>query len=53
MGIEGHDWCIGTIPGAINACCGHGNLSEAYIQFEDNSEITGLDVFYYLFKLEG
>lgn len=34
---EGHDGCLGTIPGAINACCGHGELAEAYIQFEDRT----------------
>ena len=32
---EGHDGCLGTIPGALNACCGHGNADEAYIQFPD------------------
>jgi len=21
---EGHDWCLGHIPGAVSACCGHG-----------------------------
>ena len=31
---EGHDGCLGTIPNAINACCGHGNLEESYIQYE-------------------
>ncbi len=29
---EGHDACLGTIPGVMNACCGHGNDGEAYIQ---------------------
>lgn len=32
--IEGHDGCIGTLPGVINACCGHGIEDEAYIQFD-------------------
>lgn len=28
---EGHDGCLGTIPGAENACCGHGRPDEAYV----------------------
>jgi len=31
---EGHDGCLGTIPGARNACCGHGDVSAFYIQEE-------------------
>ena len=31
---DGHDACLGVIPGAINACCGHGNPDEAYVQYE-------------------
>ena len=31
---EGHDGCLGTLQGPImNACCGHGNDSQAYIQY--------------------
>ena len=33
--IEGHDGCLGTLPGVMNACCGHGNINDAYIQFDD------------------
>lgn len=29
---EGHDGCLGTLDGAMNACCGHGNAAEAYVQ---------------------
>ena len=29
-----HDACLGELPGVINACCGHGNVREAYVQFE-------------------
>ncbi len=36
---EGHDACIGHLPGVMNACCGHGDLEEAYIQFPDGSII--------------
>ena len=38
---EGHDGCIGTLPDAINACCGHGFTDEAYVQFEDGRELRG------------
>lgn len=31
---KGHDGCLGTLPGNImNACCGHGNDDQAYIQY--------------------
>ncbi len=29
---DGHDACLGTVPGAMNACCGHGNEAVAYVQ---------------------
>lgn len=32
---EDHDGCLGTLPGVMNACCGHGNINDAYVQFED------------------
>jgi hypothetical protein len=30
---EGHDACVGTLPGVANACCGHGETQMAYVQF--------------------
>lgn len=45
---EGHDGCLGTIPGARNACCGHGEINMAYIQFQDMFCIRGqaaIDIF--------
>lgn len=36
---EGHDGCLGTLPGVINACCGHGEAAGAYVQFEDGTEL--------------
>jgi hypothetical protein len=36
---EGYDSCIGYIPEAIAACCGHGTISEAYVLFEDGRRI--------------
>jgi hypothetical protein len=40
---EGHDNCLGTLPKAIvmNACCGHGQINEAYIQFLNGTIIKG------------
>ncbi len=32
---DGHDGCLGTLPKVINACCGHGQIEEAYVQFSD------------------
>jgi hypothetical protein len=31
-GAEGHDACLGTLPGVRNACCGHGCPADAYVQ---------------------
>lgn len=42
---EGHDGCLGTLPGLMNACCGHGNIKECYIQFLDGTTIHGEDAF--------
>lgn len=38
---EGHDPCLGTLPGVRNACCGHGHGAEAYVQFTDGVEVRG------------
>ena len=38
---DGHDGCLGTLPGVMNACCGHGDVEEAYIQFLDGNTISG------------
>ena len=40
---EGHDGCIGTLPNVMNACCGHGVQSDAYVQFLDETCIYGED----------
>lgn len=36
---EGHDPCLGTIPGVMNACCGHGRDEEAYVQFSSKHRL--------------
>lgn len=38
---EGHDGCLGTLPGVANACCGHGIAKEAYVQFPDGADVRG------------
>jgi len=43
---EGHDPCLGELPGVVNACCGHGNPKEAYVQFKNGVEIRGFDAIY-------
>ena len=45
---DGHDGCLGELPDVMNACCGHGNETTAYIQFVDQSEVRGKDVEIYL-----
>ena len=39
--LEGHDPCLGLLPGIDNACCGHGIRSEAYIRFKNGKVLTG------------
>ena len=38
---EGHDGCLGILPGVMNACCGHGIAKDAYIQLLDKNVIHG------------
>lgn len=38
---EGHDGCLGTLDGLANACCGHGDVKLAYVQFLDGVVIQG------------
>jgi len=40
---EGHDACLGELPGVVNACCGHGDNRSAYVQLADGQEIRGPD----------
>ncbi len=36
MPVNGHDACLGTIPGVTSACCGHGK--ESSFSFDKSSE---------------
>lgn len=40
---EGHDGCLGVLPNMMNACCGHGEINMAYIQFENGETLQGND----------
>ena len=40
---EGHDACLGILPGVMNACCGHGDERDAYVQFLDGFSINSED----------
>lgn len=50
---EGHDGCLGTLPGVINACCGHGRIGTAYVEFEDHEIIRGKEAFQRIKELKG
>lgn len=45
---DGHDACLGELPGVVNACCGHGSEAEAYLQFENGLIIRGAEAQAYL-----
>lgn len=38
---DGHDACISGLPGVMNACCGHGDPGDVYVQFDDGQHIQG------------
>lgn len=49
---EGHDGCLGTIPNVQNACCGHGEVSSAYVVLSDGSRLSGADAAMFIAALE-
>ena len=38
------DPCLGELPGVDNACCGHGERSQAYIRFSNGLVIDGFEI---------
>ncbi|MDZ7703158.1 MAG: hypothetical protein U5L04_01580 [Trueperaceae bacterium] len=50
---EGHDGCLGTLDGVRNACCGHGETGEAYVQFEDCRELREQEAIDYFQDVTG
>jgi hypothetical protein len=49
---EGHDACLGTLHGVTNACCGHGDEREAYVQFADGRVLRNGDATAYFASLK-
>ncbi len=47
---EGHDACLGTLPGVMNACCGHGDEFDRYIQFPTGKILRGKEAAAWLAK---
>lgn len=43
---EGHDGCLGELIGVANACCGHGKVNKAYVQFLDGTVVECEDAIY-------
>jgi len=42
--VDGHDACLGTLPGVTSACCGHGDVAVAHITFTNGITIEGFRV---------
>lgn len=38
---DGHDPCIANLSNVMNACCGHGDDVDAYVQFKNGKCIRG------------
>lgn len=45
--VEGHDACLGTLGGVVNACCGHGDPNDSYVMFSDRRTLYGSDAVAY------
>lgn len=53
-GFEEYDGCIGKLSGNVmNACCGHGDEDDAYVQFNDESRISGAEAIEFMNKQKG
>ena len=48
----GHDGCLGELPNIMNACCGHGNTDEMYIQYLNGVCVQGKEAFLVIKKLK-
>ncbi len=48
---EGHDACLGMLPGVENACCGHGVIGDAYVWMSDGRRLQGRDAITLMGKL--
>jgi hypothetical protein len=50
---EGHDGCLGSLAGVMNACCGHGRTDDAYVQLASGDRVEGRDATNLMRKLGG
>lgn len=41
----GHDFCLGTLPGVVNACCGHGHVDDTYVVLATGTRLSGHEAF--------
>lgn len=48
---EDHDGCLGAMPNVINACCGHGEIGEAYVQLTSKEIFRGEEALNLIEKL--
>lgn len=48
-----YDACVGHLGGVMNACCGHGKISEAYVQFDEKRVIRGIKAIKYINAVQG
>lgn len=46
-GDESYDGCIGKVSRLINACCGHGDISQSYAQLSRDVTLRGDDAIKY------
>jgi hypothetical protein len=44
VGPDRPDACLGKLPGVIDACCGHGRKTRAYIVFKSGLIIRGFGI---------
>ncbi len=50
---EGHDACLGTLPGVMNACCGHGDHQGAYVQLHGGKILRRREAVEFIKELKG
>jgi len=47
-----HDSCIINLSNVLNACCGHGDINDAYVQFKDYKCIKGQEAIDYFERIK-
>ena len=57
---EGYDGCLGELENVMNACCGHGHVEKAYVQFDhvdykefpNQNRISGIQAIEYIKSIQ-